>query len=169
MNQKHANRPRPLSDLLPGLTKEIYGSKNMLFGKMLAAWGEIAGADIATRALPLDLKFQRAREGTKGAGQAILHLAVRPADALEMSYQKTLLIERLNVFFGYSAIKDIKFIQNSEIMNKKKQAIAKNRPVTAQEEQKIDTLVAGIQENDLQTALKNLGKAIASRTDKAQE
>ena len=42
----------------------------------------------------------------------------------------------------------------------------KTRPVTTQEQQKIDALVNGIQENDLQTALKNLGKAITSRQTK---
>jgi len=35
-----------------------------------------------------------------------------------------------------------------------------------QEQQKIDALVGDIQENDLQIALKNLGKAIVSRLGK---
>ncbi|MBI1216879.1 MAG: DUF721 domain-containing protein [Alphaproteobacteria bacterium] len=159
----YKNRPRPLSDLVPGLTKDIFGRKNLLFGKMMAEWTQIAGPDIAARAVPLKLQFSRKKETSN---QAVLHLAVQSAFALEFSYQKTLLIERLNVFFGYPAIKDIKIIQNSEIMDKKKPAKAKTRPVTLPEEQEIDRLVAGIQENDLQTALKNLGKAIASRQEK---
>jgi hypothetical protein len=158
------NRPRPLSDLVPGLTKDIFGSKNMLFGKMVAEWAQIAGAEVAGKALPLELKFSRRKDKHN---QAVLHLGIQPAFALELSYQKSLLIERLNVFFGYPAIKDIKFIQNSEIMDKKKPAKAAPRPVTLSEQREIDRLVAGIQENDLQTALKNLGKAIASRQDKS--
>jgi len=156
------NRPRPLSDLVPGLTKNIFGRKNMLFGKMMAEWEQIAGPEMATRTVPLDLKFSR----KKDSNQAVLHLAVQSAFALEFSYRKTLLIERLNVFFGYPAIKDIKIIQNSEIMDKKTVTKPFARPVTVTEEREIDRLVAGIQENDLQTALKNLGKAIASRQEK---
>ena len=160
------NRPRPLSDLVPGLTKDIFGKKNLLFGKMLAQWSQIAGDDIAAVAMPLELKFQRKAEKEKGGSpQAILHLAVKPASALELSYQKNLLIERLNVFFGYPAIKDIKIIQNSEIMDKKPPAAIKTRPLTLQQQQNIEQLTAGVADNDLQTALKNLGKAIASRRE----
>ena len=172
-----ANRPRPVSDLVPKLTTGIFGKTNMLFGKMLAEWAAIAGEEIASQSTPLELKFSRTGSGKsakdgkavktdKTPPKATLHLAVQPAYALELSYQKNLLIERLNMFFGYGAIKDIKLIQNSEIMNNKILKKAKIRPLTVQEQQKIDGLVTGIQENDLQTALKNLGKAIVSRQDK---
>lgn len=160
------NRPRPLSDLVPGLTKDIFGKKNLLFGKLVSQWAQIAGEEIASRATPLDLKFQRKAEKEKGGSpQAVLHLAVQPAFALEFSYQKGLLIERLNVFFGYPAIKDIKIIQNSEIMDKKAISAPKNKPLTLQQQQDIEQLTSSVADNDLQTALKNLGKAIASRRD----
>jgi hypothetical protein len=161
------NRPRPLSDLLPNLTKDIFGRKNLLFGKMAAEWAQIAGAEIAGKATPLDLKFSR-KADTKNS-QAVLHLAVQPAYALEFSYQKSLLIERLNIFFGYPAIKDIKIIQHSEVMNNKPPSSPKIRPVTLQEERHIEGLIANIQENDLQTALKNLGKSMASRAQNKYE
>ncbi len=158
-----------MSDLIPGLTKDIFGKKNLLFGKMLGEWQNIAGPEIAARSTPLDLKFQRQPEGAKGGAQAVLHLGVQTAYALELSYQKGLLIERLNMFFGYRAIKDVKIIQNSEIMVNKKPAKAFTRPLTLQQQQSIDTQVAEIKENDLQTALKNLGKAIASRQSESQK
>src|SRR5262249_35065562 len=140
ISMSHPNRPRPLSDLIPSLTKGIFGRKNMLFGKMLTEWSQIAGAEVATRTMPLDLKFSRPpsrKTKTKttpqernihkvptlndvtaytGIGQALLHLAVQPSYALELEYQKGLLIERLNIFFGYPAIKGIKCIQDANIM-----------------------------------------------------
>ncbi len=164
------NRPRPLADLIPALTKNVFGSKNQLFGKMLAAWPQIAGEDMASLTVPIDLKFQRAAKAAAPkagraapAGKAVLHLAVQPAYALEFSYQKDLLIERLNMFFGYAAISDIKTVQHSEVMTNKKTLPPVRRPLTAIEEGKLDDMTAGIQEKDLQTALKNLGKAIISR------
>lgn len=159
---KISNRPRPLSDLVSGLTRDVFGKKNLLFGKMLSAWPHIAGPGLAEKTMPLDLKFSK----KTGNNQATLHLAVQSAFALEFSYQKTLLIERLNVFFGYPAIKDIKIIQDSSLMDNKRAKKAKTRPLTIQEEKKIEVLIAEIQESDLQTALKNLGKAIMSRQDK---
>ena len=167
-SKSNANRPRLLADMIPRLTEGIFGKKNLLFGKMLAAWPEIAGADIAAQTVPLDLKFQRTAKQAESAakktpGQAILHLAVQPAYALELSYQQSLLIERINMFFGYAAIKDIRIVQNSEVMNNKRVATPSKRPLTMQESEKLETMVSGVQENDLQTALKNLGKAIISR------
>lgn len=159
-----ANRPRPLSDLVPGLTKDVFGRKNLLFGKMAAGWADIAGAEVAAKAVPVDLKFSR-KTGQDKNPQAVLHLAVSGAAALELSYQKSLLIERLNMFFGYPAIKDIKFFQDSEVMGNKTPRLRKNRALTPQEEQDIDRLLLPVQENDLQTALKNLGKAIAARRE----
>jgi len=145
----------------------------MLFGKMLAEWEHIAGPDIAAQTTPMELKYSRPaskkKDGDKGdktPPKATLVLAVQPAFALELSYQKDLLAERLNVFFGYSAIKDIKIVQHSGVMDNKKVKAPLTRPLTMQEQQKIDALVGDIQENDLQIALKNLGKAIVSRLGK---
>lgn len=167
------NRPRPVADLVPALTKDVFGRKNMLFGKLLAEWEHIAGPEIAAQTTPLELKYSRSG-GKKADGaktdktppKATLILAVQPAFALELSYQKDLLAERLNVFFGYSAIKEIKIIQHSGVMNNKKIKAPLHRPLTMQEQHKIDALVGDIQENDLQIALKNLGKAIVSRLGK---
>jgi len=152
--------PRSLSEFLPALTKDILGKKGLLFAKMLANWSDIAGGDIAAETMPLELKFAKK---TDQKSQATLHLAVRSGYALEFSYQKPLLIERLNIFFGYAAIKDIKIIQQDNIRHNIKKPPPKTRPLTLQESRELDEMVAGIQENDLQTALKNLGKAINSR------
>jgi hypothetical protein len=154
------SKTRPLSDLVPGLIKASLGKKSLLFGKMLAEWQHIAGADIAAKATPLDLKFAKKLDQKS---QATLHIAVQSAYALEISYQKALLIERLNMFFGYPAIKDIKMIQQTNLMSNKKPPSLPARPLTLGEEKLIDGMVTEIQENDLQTALKNLGKAILSR------
>lgn len=154
------SKPRPISDLVPGLTKDILGRQGQLFGKMLAEWTHIAGADIAAKTTPLNLKYAKKLDKKS---QATLHLAVQSAFALELSYQKSLLIERLNVFFGYPAIKDIKMVQQDNIMNNKKRVAVPKRLLTMQEERALDEMVGGIQENDLQMALKNLGKAISTR------
>ena len=159
---------RRMSDILPQLMNPIFGRKSALFGKMLANWALIVGDETAQKAMPLELKFSRSKnkeeDEVKGKNaQAILTLAVKPAFALEMSYQKLLLMEKVNVFFGYQAIKDIRLVQNSEIMNKKTGSRPLPRPLTLTEQQRIETLCEKVQENDLQTALKNLGKAILSR------
>ncbi|MFH1159194.1 MAG: DciA family protein [Pseudomonadota bacterium] len=158
------SKPRPLSDLVPGLAKGILGRKGLLFGKLVMEWPHIVGPEMAARTVPTELRFAGKSDQKS---HAVLHLSVQSAFALEISYQKALLIERLNMFFGYPAIKDIKIIQQTNVMSNKKKTSASIRPLTPKEEHALDGMVAEIQENDLQTALKNLGKAILSRqTDK---
>lgn len=160
------NRPRPLSDLMPNLTKDIFGKKNLLFGKLIAQWSHIVGPEAAAHTLPVELKFQRKAEKEQGGSpQAVLLLGVQPAFALEFSYQKDLMVERLNAFFGYPAIKDIKIVQDSSIIDRKPPKPVKMKPLTLQQQVEIETATADIKDNDLQTALKNLGKAIASRKE----
>ncbi|MCK5518411.1 MAG: DUF721 domain-containing protein [Alphaproteobacteria bacterium] len=158
------SKPRPISDLVPSLAKGILGRKGLLFGKLVTEWPNIIGPEIASRTAPLDLRF--AGKYGKKNNQAVLHISVQGAFALEISYQKALLLERLNMFFGYPAIKDIKIIQQASVMNNKRRNSAILRPLTTKEEHTLDGMVSEIQENDLQTALKNLGKAILSRQAK---
>lgn len=183
--KKH-NYLRPLSALVPGLTQGIFGRKNMLFGKMAAEWTQVAGEEIASKTAPIDLKFASPRKSKskkdakvdknvrpiptvsdmgrdKQPGQAVLHLAVQPGFALEFSYQKSLLIERLNMFFGYPAIKDIQVTQSYALIDAAPAARRRPPALNAGEAGKIDALVGEVQENDLQTALRNLGKSLASR------
>ena len=155
------SKPRPISDLVPKLTKGILGKKGLLFGKLVTEWAHIVSPEIASKTAPFDLRF--AGKYGKKSSQAILHISVQSAFALEISYQKALLLERLNIFFGYPAIKDIKLIQQSSAINNKRWNSATIRSITQKEEHTLDGMVSEIQENDLQTALKNLGKAILSR------
>jgi hypothetical protein len=154
------NRPRPLSDFTSGVTKNILGKKGMLFGRMVAEWAHIVGSDTAAKSIPLDLKYTKKQNQQS---EAVLHLAVQSAFALELSYEKGLLIQRLNEFFGYPAIRDIKFIQQTNVMGRKAGSLVAMRPLTLQEQQSLDGIVEKIEENGLQTALKNLGKAMLSR------
>jgi hypothetical protein len=160
INSGAMSKLRTLSDIVPGLTRDILGKKGLLFGKMVLEWPHIAGPEMADKTMPIDLKSAK-KAG--GQSRAVLHLAVQNAFALEVSYQKALLIERLNMFFGYPAIQDIKLVQQMNVMDKRAASSTPRRLITAQEEKAIETLVAPIQENDLQSALKNLGKAILSR------
>lgn len=133
----------------------------MLFGKLISEWGSIAGAEIASKAVPVEIKYSK---DSRDKNKAILHIAVNSADSLDISYQKNLLIERLNIFFGYPAIKDIKIIHNKTTLlssRKGKKTILKN--FSEEEEKTLDKKLDKIEEKDLKIALKNFGKAITLR------
>ncbi len=158
----HMALPRSISNIVKDVTKSSFGNKDLLFGKMVAEWVHIVGEEVAHKTVPLDLKYQR---GNKKKNQAVLHLGVKSSYALEFSYKKTLVIERLNMFFGYAAIKDIKIIQQSGFMDKQKKVKKPSREITAKESDNLDKKLDKIGENDLQIALRKLGKAILLQED----
>lgn len=149
--------PRSISNIVKDVTKHTFSSKDMLFGKMVAEWVHIVGEDMAGQAVPLELKYNK---NPQQRSQAVLHLGVKPAHALEFSYQKALLIERLNMFFGYSAIRDIKIIQYSGVMPHQRPAARVARALSGSETVQMDKKLEKIEERELQIALRNLGKAI---------
>jgi len=152
---------RSISNFIPMLAKNIFGKQSLLFGKLISEWSDIAGADIASKAVPIEIKYSK--DG-RDKNMAILHIAVNSSDSLEITYQKNLLKERLNMFFGYPAIKDIKIIHNKPGLFKaksKKNII--NKQITIEEEKTLDKKLDKIEEKDLKIALKNFGKAITLR------
>jgi hypothetical protein len=164
-----SSHPKRLGEFMPGLTAPVLGKKAGLFAKLVAAWADVAGPEIAAVALPVDLKFKKVKDKT-AASQAVLILGVNStAQALELSYQKALLTERLNMFFGYKAVTDIHIVQDDSIMNNNLTTAPKLLPVSRQNLEKIEEMTASIEEKDLQTALKNLGKAILSRREPSRK
>lgn len=153
--------PKPLSSLVRAVTQDVIGKRGVLFGKMLQSWGEIAGPEMAAKALPVELKF--AGKADKAKNQATLVLAATSSAALEIQYEIPLLKEKLNVFFGYEAIKDIKIIHKTINTPTKKTTVSKKIRIDPKSTTKLDSLAELIKEKDLQEALKSLGKAIMSR------
>ena len=151
---------RSISNFLPNIAKSLFGKKTMLFGKLIAEWHSIVGVDIASKAIPIELKYSKS---SKKKNQAILHIATNSADSLEISYQKDIIKERLNIFFGYSAIKDIKIIHKKIVNTKHKKPKKVIKRLSQDEEVDIDKKLDKIEEKDLKIALKNLGKAIILR------
>jgi len=115
-----------------------------LFGKMVAGWAQVAGEEMAAktmpagpqvhpasrrRPIPISAKVPTVSDLTASA--AVLHLAVQPGFALEFSYQKALLNRAPSICSSATpAVKDIKIVQHSEVMNNKPPPRSKNRPMT---------------------------------------
>jgi len=135
----------------------------MLFGKMIIEWAQIVGSDLSLKATPVELKFNTSKK--KQNNRAILHLAVTSAFAPEIHAQRYIIIERLNTFFGYSAIEDIKLIhKQAENLSHLKHYHKPDQPkLSHQEEHKINQNVSQVKEKELQDALKSLGNAILTR------
>jgi hypothetical protein len=155
------SRPRQLGSLVGPVTRAALGKKPSALGALLADWSTVVGPDTAAIALPEKLAFPKDRQDS-----ATLTLRVEPSRALELQHDLPRLVERINGHFGYRAIDRIKLVQGKPTPAP---APARPRPTAPADEEAIDGLVAGVDDDDLKQRLAALGRALWSRTAEAKD
>lgn len=109
---------KAVGSFVPKLTQKAFEKYGFSTATLLTDWVQIAGADIAGSTVPERLKWPRgagvsaeAADGEVGRAGAVLVLRVDPARALDIEYRGRQLIERINAYFGYRAVAQLKLIQ----------------------------------------------------------
>ena len=112
------NRVRAVGAFVPGLTRKSFEKYGFSTATLLTDWTIIAGPELAGYTLPERLKWPRNVDAyedvdvsQKGRPGATLVLRVDGPRAIEVQYQTTQIIERINAHFGYRAVADVRFIQ----------------------------------------------------------
>jgi hypothetical protein len=94
---------KPLSVLLSDVFSEAYAKQGFAARELVTRWAEIAGADIARHSEPLKMQWPRPVEG-QPQEPATLVLRVEGPMALEIQHSSDVILERVNRFFGWSAV-----------------------------------------------------------------
>lgn len=118
-----ASRATAVGGLLPRIVKTVFERHGFPVAAILADWPGIAGPDFASFTAPERLVWPRrprpvlAEDGPlkRDAGHrpsgATLVLRVDGPRALEVQHAAAQLIERINVYFGYAAVAQLRIIQ----------------------------------------------------------
>src|SRR3569833_4583525 len=101
---------KPLSLLLDDVFKEAYARQGFAARELVTRWGEIAGSEIAAHSEPLKMQWPRPVEG-QPQEPATLVLRVEGPMALEIQHSADVILERVNRFFGWSAVGKLAFRQ----------------------------------------------------------
>jgi hypothetical protein len=117
--------------------------------RLKADWASIVGPEWALVAWPIAF-------GRDGA----LKLRSVPAAALELQHRAPLLIDRINVYFGRSAVSRLILIQQALPRPLEPRNIAP-RQFAAGESEALGRRLAGIHDPELRAALVRLGNAVA--------
>ena len=94
---------KPLSVLLGDVFSDAYAKQGFAARELVTRWSEIAGASIAAHSEPLKLQWPRPVEG-QPQEPATLVLRVEGPMALEIQHSSDVILERVNRFFGWSAV-----------------------------------------------------------------
>lgn len=155
--------PKKIGETLTKVNR-VYSSK---FGKIefliISNWPQIVGSFFADHSEPD--KISRVVDQKNEIDQPIfknfLNVRVSSAAALEFQHYKNTIIEKINSFFGYKAITDLRLQQN--FIPKKITKENKNQNpinISDKEKEKIKKEIGVIHDKDLEKSIVNLGASI---------
>ncbi len=109
---------RAVGQYVPGLTRKAFEKHGFATASLLTDWGRIVGEAIAASTVPERLKWPRGVEtygevedGAAGRPGATLVVRVDPARALDIEYRGRQILERINAYFGYRAVAELRILQ----------------------------------------------------------
>ncbi|MBQ8784689.1 MAG: DUF721 domain-containing protein [Alphaproteobacteria bacterium] len=150
---------------LPMLKKAL-GKKGMVGADILSMWEHIVGEDTASYTFPEKIEFKR---GQRCGGTLKLKV---PAGgfALEVQHREKIIVEKINLYFGYNAVSCLKIIQDGSLtpkMLKKSNQPTKQKSLVSNEEQNyINELTNDVVSENLKKSLQRLGQSVFSKEHK---
>src|ERR1700704_4418620 len=103
MNKPGWISAKPLSVLLSDVFSDAYAKQGFAARELVTRWAEIAGPEVAAHSEPLKIQWPRPVEGQQQE-PATLVLRVEGPMALEIQHASDAILQRVNRFFGWSAV-----------------------------------------------------------------
>jgi len=104
---------RPFGNTLPRGLKGILKKNGYNYSEIISKWNILVGKDISDCAYPKSIKMK------KGDSNGTLVLAIKRGDEINIEYSKREIIDKINSYFGYKLINEIRLQTfNSEIKKK---------------------------------------------------
>lgn len=147
---------RNVGGLAQRLTSSVAKGRGTSIARLAADWPTIVGPELSRTTLPEKLSASRGGH----AGAKSLRLRVAGSAALEVQHMSVQLIDRVNAYFGYRAIDDIKLVQGQIALRPLPRIPRKPDPAAVAAAEK---RVADVEDPDLRAVLARLGAQVASR------
>jgi hypothetical protein len=110
VNKPGKSYPRPLADLLHKTLKDAFARQGFASSELVTRWTEIVGAEIAAHSQPEKIQWPRPADG-QTPEPGILVLRVEGPAAIEIQHLSSVVLERVNRFFGWRAVGGLRLRQ----------------------------------------------------------
>lgn len=148
---------------VPAITRAAIGSRGFAEAGLITHWAEIIGAELARGCQPDQLRFPRGKDGDLDRSGGTLTLRCLGAMALELQHQTPMLLERINSYFGYRAVAQLRLVQGS-LRRHPQRKTAKLPPLAPADRAATEAQLAPLPEGEVKDALRRLGDAIQQRS-----
>jgi len=139
---------RLFGNTLPRGVKGILKKNGYNYSEIITKWNVLVGKEISKYAYPKSIKIK------KGDSNGILVLSIKRGDEINVEYSKNEIINKINSYFGYKLVNEIKVqtlnFQNKKLVDKKTLGNFKNF------DKKINTIKNDKIRNSLSQLLKTI-------------
>ena len=136
---------RSFGNTLPRGIKGILKKNGYNYSEIISKWNMLVGKNISSCSYPKSIKM------TKGDGNGTLILAVKRGDEITVEYSKKEIINKINSYFGYRLINEIR-LQSFNSENKK----IKNKNTPNQFTKKFEKKINEIKNKNIRNSLSQL-------------
>ena len=148
------------------LLRKLMHKKGMVSADIITMWERIVGSEVAQYTIPEKLEFVK---GARDRGTLWLKVP-GGAFALELRHREKFLVERINTFFGYNAVEEIKIIQDvgtfRSLESKSNQPPMQKNLVSKEEQNYISRVTEDITNAELREKLREIGEVVFSQNHK---
>ena len=161
INEEHKSTGlTPFAVDLTDFASKLLGKQGLVEMKILTAWNSIVGDDLAKYSIPEKISFVK-----DNRDNGILHLVVANGSyALQIGHKTTIILEKINTFFGYKAVSQIKISQNEAPFYHHEETIFEDKTnkklVSDQEQNYIVEITKDVKNSELKKRLQSLGENI---------
>lgn len=152
-----------IAEVANGIMDPVLSKRAGINTALLGSWDEIAGDDFADCTRPEKITWPRRDEGPDRGGYqpGVLTIACEGARALFLTHAQGELIARINGFFGFPAVRQIRIVQKpvSQTVNRRR----KPQPLRGDAAKRLDDMMDGIESEALRKAVERLGTAVLQK------
>jgi len=107
-NRKFIQGLRSFKDILPSKVKNLINKKGQIYSETLDNWRYFVGNDL------FDISFPKSLKNENKLGPSCLTVMIKRGNEVNFEYSKRLITEKINSFFGYEAVQNIKLVSFEE-------------------------------------------------------
>ncbi len=154
---------RAMSDLLGQVMEPVMQRRSGMTVALLKAWGEIAGDEFRDTTKPERIDWPRRAHEEDPFEPATLVVACDNSSAVFFQHEQAVILDRVNLFFGFEAVRRIRIVQKPVHQvkpAKEKQA----RSLSGTEEAELASRVSDIDNQTLKQTMMKLGRAVLAQS-----